>query len=541
MKKIKLFALAIMAMLSINAFAAVDEELATTIFRYKVVSEPGGGNPGTANIIGFVADYPAASMATTKIPATVAHPTEDYAYNVIGITETAFAGNENITAFDFSEATNLTAIAGNAFAGTKVTSLDLTNTKVEVLNRLFETVGAQVTEIKLPSSLTTIKASAFSGLTKLETLVIPGGENAVAIEGLAFEKTMKLTTLTLPKVTIAANAFKTSYVTTLNINGVLGVDAVEAGAFVQNGTQEITINYTPSDATNVGFAQKAFAANENDTKYVTFVTESEAYKAKLVALWTLAGSYGVKKFGDPVDNKKIKVYNNGGSYAYGGFVIPGDGIKIAKVQGKNKDINVVVYGAYFDKVGDKANTSKVMMDQLHLIGGYYYLPTNAGENAFIVKSSSTEDVSYEVLTADELTAKTDSRNYAWNDKEQNEIKVYNGPEAYAIDLFVDGKTTYFLRDLAGGKEFGWKQRSDDAVINEGQDGSLYQLYLLFDGPAAARLDVVWLDGSEEDATAIQTVKKANAEKGVIYNLAGQKVNAAYKGVVIKDGQKYIQK
>ena len=27
----------------------------------------------------------------------------------------------------------------------------------------------------------------------------------------------------------------------------------------------------------------------------------------------------------------------------------------------------------------------------------------------------------------------------------------------------------------------------------------------------------------------------------VYNLAGQKVNASYKGVVIKDGKKYIQK
>ena len=66
-------------------------------------------------------------------------------------------------------------------------------------------------------------------------------------------------------------------------------------------------------------------------------------------------------------------------------------------------------------------------------------------------------------------------------------------------------------------------------------------YLTAPKAASARLNVVWLDGSEEDATAIQTVKKANAENGAIYNLAGQKVNAAYKGVVIKDGKKYIQK
>ena len=40
-------------------------------------------------------------------------------------------------------------------------------------------------------------------------------------------------------------------------------------------------------------------------------------------------------------------------------------------------------------------------------------------------------------------------------------------------------------------------------------------------------------------TAIKSVKAAK-EDGAIYNLAGQKVNASYKGVVIKNGKKYIQ-
>ena len=44
-----------------------------------------------------------------------------------------------------------------------------------------------------------------------------------------------------------------------------------------------------------------------------------------------------------------------------------------------------------------------------------------------------------------------------------------------------------------------------------------------------------------EATAIKTVKAAKKFNGAIYNLAGQKVNASYKGVVIKDGKKYIQK
>ncbi len=42
-------------------------------------------------------------------------------------------------------------------------------------------------------------------------------------------------------------------------------------------------------------------------------------------------------------------------------------------------------------------------------------------------------------------------------------------------------------------------------------------------------------------TGIDTVKAADMENAVIFNLAGQKVNKSYKGVVIKNGKKMIQK
>lgn len=43
------------------------------------------------------------------------------------------------------------------------------------------------------------------------------------------------------------------------------------------------------------------------------------------------------------------------------------------------------------------------------------------------------------------------------------------------------------------------------------------------------------------ASGIQAVKTVKADNGFIYNLAGQRVDANYKGVVIKNGQKMIQK
>lgn len=48
-------------------------------------------------------------------------------------------------------------------------------------------------------------------------------------------------------------------------------------------------------------------------------------------------------------------------------------------------------------------------------------------------------------------------------------------------------------------------------------------------------------GTAETLAGIAPVKAEKAGNGLIYNLAGQRVDASYKGLVIKDGQKLIQK
>ena len=44
-----------------------------------------------------------------------------------------------------------------------------------------------------------------------------------------------------------------------------------------------------------------------------------------------------------------------------------------------------------------------------------------------------------------------------------------------------------------------------------------------------------------DASGINNITVDNAKKGVRYNLAGQRVNESYKGVVIENGKKMIVK
>ena len=569
MKKIKLFALAIMAMLSTNVFAALGDSDANTVFRFTILKDytPAAGGAaevlGAAQITGFVADYTA--FATTEIPATINGATTGGKYKVVGIAGEAFL-NKAITTLDLTNATNLgdatgiegdeyiakVGIGNNAFKGTSITSLDLSTTKLTILNQLFETVNTKVTTVKLPKTLGTIAASAFEGLSALNSITFAeqtgDATYGLVINANAFKNTMALTTLTLPaNVTyIAENAFAYTYLTSLEIKGTMPANAEGAGvaalAFVRNGEQEITVTYKPEKVEGAyvnPFTATSFAPEGTDDVYVTIATSTEYGP-------TLAGMehfYGVDldfTAADPEAAGTIEVANNGsGTYYYAGFVAPGN-VMIAKKQG---DANVMVYGAYFDNADDLA----ILMDQLILKEGYYYLPAGA---KVIVKSSSDEDVEY--FAGDG----SDSQKYNSNAVLLNQIQSYNEEDdTYAATIINanPGQTVYFLKPIEE-YGFGWSKFKPGRVISKGQ------LYMVtddaFDPFAAAEGDeegdlggdepveparVIWLDGSEEDATAIKTVKKANADKNVIYNVAGQKVNAAYKGLVIKDGKKYIQK
>lgn len=108
-------------------------------------------------------------------------------------------------------------------------------------------------------------------------------------------------------------------------------------------------------------------------------------------------------------------------------------------------------------------------------------------------------------------------------------------EAGAI---ATGEYLYRLTNNAASGGFGFTYYTKDEI----KAGQFF--IASTKAPAASgRINVVWLDeeGNVEEATAINGIVKKAQGNGTIYNLAGQKVNAAYKGVVIKDGKKMIMK
>jgi len=481
------------------------------------------------NLFGTTASVKNATLTGVTLPKTVTTIAENAFQYCTALATVTFA--------DLKEgAANVSSIGAGAFVKTAITTLDLTKTKITDLNRLFENVNNKVTTVILPATLANIKERAFEGLGALTKVDFTACNitTAFTIEANAFNTTVLLKSIELPAINLVLkeNSFAKTYLTEVIFKGDLGAGSVKAGAFVRNDAQEIKVTYKPTITVVYNcFEQGAFAAANTDV-WVTFNT-TEDYGAEVASHIAdypadTKGNqiYGVKLVftaSEAESDGTIAVAKKDGvgSYYYGTFITTA-AIKIAKKQG---EANVMVYGAYVDN----ADATAIMMDQLHLIGGYYYIPANVN---IIVKSSKEADVEY---WADD--SGNDSQNYQKSSTtSQNKIQAADAESfAATIKQANAGKVVYFLAPIA---EYGflWTQFKDERIIPKG-------LFYLIAEPSAAPARVVWLDGSEDDqVTGIETVEtKKVVVDGVTYNLAGQKVNANYKGVVIKDGKKFFQK
>ena len=409
------------------------------------------------------------------------------------------------------------------------------------------------------STAVTINAIA---APKLTTFTIVGNFNGAIKDG-AFDDA-PLTTATFGGTVVAgaiqSGAFAgAAKLATVNFNGKLATGAVAQGAFGDGvdyagsglvpagGLVEpvLTINYNVKGITALGFDKKAFSDDGAELNYAKMLTTSEYIELLIADGYTSTATSDYFSL-LVTKNAKLAVYTGGSSkYYYAKLYDAANDWKIAKKQG---DATVIVYGAYVDQ-----SDAAIYVENLHIIRGYYWVPAGT---AVIVKSTSSNAVE---MTADDKynSVLTD----ATGAKLSNRIKVPAADvigqtlKENATDTDVDGagvdNNDYDLYFLAPIEDYGfaWYKFSDSRVLKAGAmvaDNDVFtftgDFYIRANkDPQAARLNVIWLDGSEEsETTAIQSVKQ-NVESDVIYNLAGQKVDANFKGVVIKNGKKMIQK
>lgn len=93
---------------------------------------------------------------------------------------------------------------------------------------------------------------------------------------------------------------------------------------------------------------------------------------------------------------------------------------------------------------------------------------------------------------------------------------------------------------ADGTQYGFTSKSGTpafAQVKPGQDIPAKKGYIVLKGTSAAKYSICFGD----EATGIHTIEAAPAANGAMFNLAGQRVDKVYKGIVIVNGKKYLNK
>lgn len=93
---------------------------------------------------------------------------------------------------------------------------------------------------------------------------------------------------------------------------------------------------------------------------------------------------------------------------------------------------------------------------------------------------------------------------------------------------------------ADGTQYGFTSKSGTpafAQVKSGEDIPAKKGYIVLSGASAAKYSICF----DDEATGIHTIEAASAANAAMYNLAGQRVDKAYKGIVIVNGKKYLNK
>ena len=460
--------------------------------------------------------------------------------NVTEIGQTAFKGCEKLTAITLPE--TLTTIAKGAFRESGLTSIDIPAKVTSLADRVFINC-ADLETVTGMEGVTYIDGYTFSGCEKLTSLAL--SENITTVRGNSLTGT-KITSLNLPNCTtftdrVLGDPSATRAANTTLKTVTLGAAALDAYTFA-NCTALETVTIKQADAGD-DIAENAFygctklaAFNYDATSGFLGEIDNLAFagcsNSPLIVITTSAAYIENhptaplnSKYGDGSAYTITTVADKGSSGKFFARICPTNDISIEAAS------DVKVYAVYVDE-------GTAYFRAFRTNGGKYMIA--AGDHAIIkTNEAKTIDIEYPGWG----NANSDDEIFCVN--EDVAVATFQGaPATYAqtnngayVYDFTNGNYIYRLTNNASTGGFGFTYFTG-STMKTGQ----FFIESSTVPASGARLQTVWLDENgnvEGDATAIQKFE-TQTEDGAIYNLAGQKVSASYKGVVIKNGKKYIK-
>lgn len=165
---------------------------------------------------------------------------------------------------------------------------------------------------------------------------------------------------------------------------------------------------------------------------------------------------------------------------------------------------------------DYDETTGIKFNKASVIGANY---------PYVVRNATDEDTDLSFTGTNDLNFKTIM------DTEANKHKVGS------TNIYFRGNWKEAL--VTNGTQWIIKNEGIHASIVKADGVKISPFRAYFTGipeGASAKLNF-----DDEETTGITNVNAAESNDDTLYNLAGQKVNAAYKGIVIKNGKKYLVK
>lgn len=347
--------------------------------------------------------------------------------------------------------------------------------------------------------------------------------NVVAIVANSFKGLSMLTEVKLPAAltTIGQSAFEGTGIASIELPATITQDGVAANrGLKENAFKDCkslkTVSFEPAAANASIFQYDGNDATPDDVKnvfkgcsLVKFETTTE-YAALFGNAPLLPIPVNVVM--DKAASKEIatKLDKKTKGYAMKGFYDAANSYKI-----KTADVTTV-YEAYI-------NDGDVVLSRLKKKGEYYEIPAGLAVIVRTVEEATINPIKDNGIVAPGSSLLT----LAGNELKSVAADNTDKPEANYI---------YALTNKAG-EGFAFSFYTGAKLNN----GNIYVVNSKAPS-ASGRLNIIFLDENgnvEYEATAIQSIETEN-EDAPAYNLAGQKVNASYKGVVIKNGKKYIK-
>lgn len=181
----------------------------------------------------------------------------------------------------------------------------------------------------------------------------------------------------------------------------------------------------------------------------------------------------------------------------------------------NSIVNIPANLRAWEAVGYDETTG-IQFNKANVIGGNF---------PYVVRNATDEDTDLSFTGTNDLNFKT------FIDTEANKKQVGS------TNIYFCGNWKEAL--LTDGSQWIIKNEGINASIVKANGVKISPFRAYFTGipeGASAKLNF-----NDEETTGITNVNAAESNDDTLYNLAGQKVNATYKGIVIKNGKKYLVK